>query len=330
LNLKQPAGRLLHCFNNCINKFRCRIEHADGVCLAYNPGHTIFIREYYLYVVDLFRQSCRAAGPAINLIFGNYEVRFKNGHKRFKLDIQFEHTLVKPGGRDSAGAVAGTIPIMDGPGNYLVRIQNYNYLNTLDLVIDYSLPNLINVKTCGAFDDYSAKTIHVSPLIHEVDFGSAERSGNIVALFGDVHQPRRKSFLEKAMESGLPLKNVKGVFRQDELRRLYKNTKILVNVHQTGEHHTLEELRILPALLSGVIVVSEDVPLKEHIPYARFIVWSNYENMIDTVRRVHDNYDRHYRRIFGDPELAGVLAQMKRDNIEHVAAALSRLRVTTI
>lgn len=322
LNLKQMARRSL----DYLNTFRCKTEQVDAVGLAYNPGHTIFIREYYLYLVDLFRQNCRGAGAPVNVVFGDYEFQFKNRNRSVKVDIQFEHTLVKPGGRDSGGAVAGTIPLPDGPGTYLVRIPNLDYLRTLDLVVDYSLPNMINVQACGAFDDYAAKAIHVAPLLHELDAGDAERSGEIVALFGDVHQARRRSFLERAAEAGLPLKNVKGVFKQDKLRRLYRNTKILVNVHQTGEHHTLEELRILPALLSGVIVVSEDVPLKEQVPYARFIVWSSYDKLIDTVRQVHDNHERYFRQIFGDPALAAVLARMKTDNADKVAAALARLR----
>ena len=42
------------------------------------------------------------------------------------------------------------------------------------------------------------------------------------------------------------------------LRALLDSTQILINVHTTAHHHTLEEYRVLPALLRGCVVVSED------------------------------------------------------------------------
>jgi hypothetical protein len=88
------------------------------------------------------------------------------------------------------------------------------------------------------------------------------------------------------------------VFEKSELQTLYDKTKILINVHQTDHHHTFEELRVLPALSRGVLVVSEDVPLKDHIPYNEFIIWSTYEDLVDKVIEVEKNYDFFYKKIF--------------------------------
>ena len=98
-----------------------------------------------LYCVDLFAQAFERYGRAVDVTFGNYGVNFGAKRPSLRIDIQHEHTLVKPGGRDSAGAPLGTIPLPDGSGNYLVRLAGYAYLKTLDTVIEYSRPNLVNL-----------------------------------------------------------------------------------------------------------------------------------------------------------------------------------------
>ncbi len=50
--------------------------------------------------------------------------------------------------------------------------------------------------------------------------------------------------------------------------KLYGSKAILINVHQTSHHHTLEELRLLPALLRSMAIVSEETPLFKHVPYS--------------------------------------------------------------
>jgi hypothetical protein len=125
------------------------IECAGPARLAYNSQHLAYIREYYLYCVDLFAQAFERYGRAVDVTFGNYGVNFGAKRPSLRIDIQHEHTLVKPGGRDSAGAPLGTVPLPDGSGNYLVRLTGYAYLKTLDTVIEYSRPNS---STCAIAD----------------------------------------------------------------------------------------------------------------------------------------------------------------------------------
>jgi hypothetical protein len=76
------------------------------------------------------------------------------------------------------------------------------------------------------------------------------------------------------------------------------NTKILVNVHQTDFHHSFEEFRCLPALLSRVIIISERPPLWETIPFHSFIIWCAYDEIVNTVQDVLGNYDSIYEKMF--------------------------------
>jgi hypothetical protein len=306
---------------------RYKIETIGQIRLAYDPAGTIFTREYYLYCAGLLREAFTRGSAPLNVILGNGIVLFCNCKRTVRIDLQLEHTLVKPGGRDSSAARPGKVSIEGSSDSYLVRLQNYEYLMSLDLILEYSLPNKIHVESSGLFDTYCRKTIHVEPLLYDVDFGGSERPDDVITLFHDVRQSRRGSFLDNAKQAGLPLRNVRGLFEGSALKQLYKKTKILVNIHQTDHHDTLEELRILPALLCGVVIVSEDVPLREHVPYSRFMIWSSLENMVETVRSVYENYDHYYKKIFNDLELVNVLTEMKRNNRDNVEKAIQKLFV---
>jgi GT2 family glycosyltransferase len=328
LNDGNPATRIRRwagSLRGYLNRRALRIESLHRVQLACNPAHTIFIRHYYLYCVALFRQRLSTLDTPLNVIFGDYTVDFGNAHPTRRIDIQHEHTLVKPGGRDSAGAVVGSTPVTGSDAHYLVRIERYEYLRQLDAIIEYSAPNIAHIAASGLFEDYLRRNVQIAPLLYDFDPATGQRSGNMIALFSDFGQPRRGAFLQQARSARLPLRRIKRLFDGEQLRSLYRNTKLLVNVHQTDDHHTFEELRVLPALLCGVIVVSEDVPLKEHIPYARFVIWSRYDDLVDTLRSVHEHYAEHWQRIFGDPELAAILAQMRQRNIDQVDVAVSRI-----
>jgi hypothetical protein len=118
--------------------------------------------------------------------------------------------------------------------------------------------------------------------------------------------------------------NLKRCFDTNALQVQYRRTRVLVNVRRSDHHDTIEELRILPALQSGVIVVSEDGPLRHTLPYARFIVWTHYDTLVEQVASVLRDFDTWHARLFGDPELPRVLARMAAANRAAIDATLTR------
>lgn len=297
-------------------------ERCGSHQLVYRLFPPAFIREYHRYLLSLFRQVLPEQTRRLELEFGPPSGK-QPGHRR--IDIQFEHTLVKPGGRDSENALPGAITDAEG-GHYLVRVDRLEYLQQLDLVIEYSRANIRNLQVCGRFTELLARTIQISPLLYpppfDQHFSRAGRKHPLITLIADTSQPRRREFLRQAEGSGLPLRNWRGIFDKHALARLYRNSRVLVNVHQTDHHHTLEELRLLPALQCGIVIVSEDVPLKESIPYSRFIIWSSYAGLVETTRTVLENYQQYFERIFHDPQLPQVLRQLQQDNLEAVRHAV--------
>ena len=128
----------------------------------------------------------------------------------------------------------------------------------------------------------------------------------------DEHRSRhRRYYLCKRLEQklGSSYKNFMGI---EDLLPIYLDSKILINVHQTNNHLTIEEQRILPALMCGMVVISEDGPFRETIPYQEYIIWCSYEELEDKAQEVLDNYDYYFNKIHGpESKLKDVLYKME-------------------
>ncbi len=301
----------------------CACEQIGAARLVHPAAPPPFIAEYRRYCVALLRERLRVEPRSLQLVFGDCAAPRDAAVRR--IVIQWEHTLVRPGGRDSADAPAGAIALADGSGHYLVRIAHLADLERQDLVIDYSRANRINIERGGVHGALLARLIVIAPLLHTPHFLRDDRPLPLICLFGNRRESRRAALLAQARRRGLDLRHVDGIFDTASLERLYRSSRVLLNVHQTADHHTAEELRILPALQSGMIVVSEDVPLREELPYHAFVIWAAYEDLLDTAATVLANYEAEHARLFGDGRLVRVLAEMERDNHEAVAGALRML-----
>jgi len=286
------------------------IEKINKSFLLYTDNQVIHTREYYNYIVKLLKNWLSECDESFNIIFGDYFFDFKNNNKTLKIDIQCEHTLVKEGGRSVNDKIYGNIKNKDS--YYLVRIDKFNYLNSLDYIIEYSLPNIENIKSCGKFQNFLSKVLYISPTIYDPKF-NGEKS-KVITLFDTSSNIRRKNILSQINELGVNNTTITNCFSNECLLDLYSKTKIMVNIHQTDHHHTFEELRVLPALSNGVIIVSEDVPLKEKIPYNEFIIWADYNEIPTKTLDVINNYDYFYNKIFNNSKLINILNDMISKN----------------
>jgi hypothetical protein len=287
------------------------IEQINTSCIAYNPQHDIHVREYYLYCVSLIKEQLAKHIDGLNIILGSYNVVFPNLNKTIRIDLQIEHTLVKEGGRSVDQLIYGTVKYGDNK-NYLIRIPNYNYYNSLDYVIEYSQPNIHNISTNSAFDTYLEKVLHIYPTLYDTQHTNVDR--NSVVFLCSGWNARRNNLLNSLQSIGIDIMSVENCYDKNCICDLYSKTRILVNVHQTDYHDTFEELRVLPALLNGTIVVSEDVPLKDQIMYSDCIVWASYEDLPAKVLDVINNYDKYYNDIFGNDKIKEYIDRMKINN----------------
>ena len=290
-----------------------KIENINNTNLVYIDDYGSFLNEYYQYIIRCFSKALSQLSNKGNLLIGNFN---KSSINDFKIDTNTEHTLVKQGGRDSHGFPIGKIPYDDK--FYLCRIQNLQYFETLDYIIDYSKPNIKNIETSGHFDYLIKRLIYISPIIFDINqFILKEKDITFISMFIDDTQTRRRVFLDKIKDKNINLSNIQS-YRREDLKELYSKVKVLINIHQTDHHDTFEELRVLGALVNGVIVISEDVPLKEEIPYSDYIIWCNYDNIFDVMKDVEDNYQLYWNKIFGNDNLYRLLLKMEDDNINNI------------
>jgi len=103
-------------------------------------------------------------------------------------------------------------------------------------------------------------------------------------------------------------------FTNYQLQNLFDNTKIVLNIHGQNYEFTVEENRILPALLRGAIVIAEDSPLKHLIPYSDYIFWEKLENFPIITREILDNYRKYYLIVHGPTSKFRDIIQNMIDN----------------
>jgi hypothetical protein len=300
-------------------------EPVGASLITWNPCHLIYVRAYYRYCVALFREALRTRTESLHLVFDDYPIRPGTSGPVRRIGFQIEHTLVKPGGGDSDGAPASQTALLHAPGQYLARVLRLDALLRCDRVIDYSQANIAHLAAAGGFETYLQRVTGIAPLLFAPDFSADERSCALMTMFSDPDAGRRRQFIDRAHATGLPIRNRKRCFDADSLRQALRQCRILVNVRRSDHHDTLEELRVLPALLCGVVVISEIVPRQQDIPYARFIIWSHYDDLVATAASVHADYAHWHARIFSDPELPAVLQAMQEANRMAVDAALNQL-----
>lgn len=288
------------------------IEKINNSCIGYTDNCDIHIREYYNYCVSLIKERLKSVKNNINIILGNYSINFNNENTTIKIDIQCEHTIVSIGGRSINEIIYSELEPINNE-IYLIRIDKYDYLNTLDCVIEYSLMNIENIKSKKQFNAFIQKITHISPLLYNIDFSNKNKT-DVITLASNESNLRRINIKNKLMEYDIPYKNIENCFSKIDLKSLYDTTKILVNVHQTDHHKTFEELRVLPALLNGVLIVSEEVPYKEFIPYHEYIIWCEYDKIPEMVNKIYKNYTVFYNTTFNTGKLKEILNVMKYNN----------------
>ncbi len=292
-----------------------------------------FLSHYYEYVATGILQALESLEPSgrrglVCVGFTSHVALMPESGK--KIVIQPEHTLVRQGGRDSAGSPVGEISVTDSASNqnYLVRIAGgAQILSRVDQIVEYSIPNIINVNRSKYRHLYLRKVQYIAPLLSPSmlnpgtqgrDYGKAF---TFMSLSG--RDERRSKIIEKLRASGVNLANIQGLL--GDVSRIMSTVGVLLNLHQTDHHHTLEELRILPALLQGVLVVSEPSPLIEEVPYSKFVTFASIEEIPSVLSGLLANYEKHWEKTFASGEFSEVVSELDRANRKAFAELVGNL-----
>lgn len=275
-----------------------KVKLINRIILVYRSNPEIVIQDYYGYILGLLIKSLGTI-PSAKIIFlecpGLRLLKILSLYSTVYLQI--EHTLFRPGSRASSLGIPGALSVPSSQEKYLIRIAEFEKLQTADVILDYSRINLLNVRSSSILRDYSKKTFCISPTLYPISACADGRKG-VITLFGNTEIPRRKLFLEDLKKHHIESQNISGIYAGVE--KIYQDVKIVINIRQTDEYETLEELRVLPALRSGAVVICETAPYMQKTAYSQFVIWGSLEEIPDLVAEVEKNYEAVHRRIFGD------------------------------
>lgn len=300
-------------------------EQIGSSYIVWNRNQKLIIKAYYNFCISEINCYLKKIKIEKNIIFGDFNHKFPNKNSISKIDIQYEHTIVKPGGRDSENAKISKTPLSKNQ-KYLVRIAEEERIKTIDIVIDYSWPNYIHVKKSGQFNWLLNKYFVISPMLYDykkITCNANKRSFETITLFTYPKKGRRAIFLETLKKRNIKVKNVRECF--EKVEEIYYKTKILVNIHQTNEHQTLEELRVLPALLCGTIVISEYSPLTNYCGYEEFIIWGNIDEIPTLIIKVQKNYDEYWNKIFNSVAFYKKMEKINNRNKKNIINIIENL-----
>lgn len=274
-------------------------------------------------LIDTIQELPVASMPDCDVVVHEASHRTVVGRRVRRIRFQPEHLLVKPGGADSEQAPLTNLPVAGTDQTYLFRLLHQAALKHADLILDYSDANMTHWRASGQRPDLFARARVLAPLVLPVCHDRRLRRRELVTLFSNPNAGRRAAFLAEARARGLPVRNAGSAYRRDRLMALLDDTHILINMRQSEHHDTFEALRVLPALARGVLVVSEDVPLREHIPYQDCVVWASRSELIDVLETVHANRERYWQEIFGSGRCAERLRALGEQNRQMLADFLA-------
>lgn len=274
-------------------------------------GNTVQMKNELLYVKDYMEYCYRLVLDCMsdlelrrNITIGDHEITPVSSPIR--IGVNWEHTLYEDDGK-----------LQVIPHKYEVR-------KDFDHILDYCLINKHILSNSEQYAEYGKKTIYIAPSLYTLAPHLEGREDIVLTTFIYINHtfPRRISLIQGLLAESLPWKNITGCFNKKELEGVLHSVKILVNIRQESRKKILEELRILPALLCGCLVVCEEALMSELVPYKDCIIWAKLEDIPKKVKEVYSSYPWWYNRIYANQDNLRILSRLHQENKDRLKSAL--------
>lgn len=286
------------------------------------------IQNYLFYEIELVRNFLEQ-NPSleINIVFAftdKKDISFSNNNRIIYIYLNVEQLIFK----------YDDIEVLPKEPEAKLTFNNIEYtantymidsVKDTDIIFEYSKPNIKILEISGLYPEIVSKFQYVSACFYKnVVKNDFTRNIDTLTLFSSTKPgPKREQKLQEINSLLINHRNETDYFG-DELTTLLQNTKILINIHHSDSQATLEELRILPALMQKVLVVSEISPLTELIPFNPLIIWTTYDNIVQKTKEVLDNYETYYNQIFTEQNI-NLLNNLHIQNCINVSNKLNSL-----
>jgi hypothetical protein len=166
----------------------------------------------------------------------------------------------------------------------------------ISFLVEYSEENINNLKTHDEFKDTKIYFCPATILNNEIY--NFNKTGYISSLNCTNYFERRYKIIEKLKNKNIDIQNI-NLFGKDRDNILMRS-KVFLNIHSYDDYDILEQLKINRLIYNKVIVVSENGVKIKDTYIQKYIIHCDYDNLIDKVIDVINNYEQYYNMLFND------------------------------
>ncbi len=181
-------------------------------------------------------------------------------------------------------------------------------------IIDYSALNVAEFKRIPDIKSQKLRFFSVAPVLgNNPDTPGPRKKVTVATMYGSPNRGRRGKIAEKLKSHHQEISNISNF---ENYGVAFQDTAILLNFHQVEHFSTPEELRILPALLQRVIVITEDTLFARRSLCSDFLIFATEGNLASVLSDVQSHYSEYWSKIFGDkrfPHFIETLVKSNRD-----------------
>lgn len=307
-------------------------SHARSTFIRFDKNSSIhvpqkipkYIRLYLLYVAAHLHKATLASKSRKKVFLGlpKHLEAFPTSWRTVVLQIEQavytgESNSLSPEGllqRDEDPAISDVL------GSVRLHGPRVSFENA-SAVVDYSALNVEKVRKSPSLRTISSKFHVISPLLGPCSRELRPREEVIVAtMYGSPNRGRRGRIATTLAKAGIEVLNVQNF---ENYETAFQDIAILLNFRQVEHFSTPEELRILPALLQGVVVIMEDTSFARQSLCAEFLVFADERSLSATIKEVQSNYSTYWNQIFENDRFADFVRDLEVSN-HSISASIMR------
>jgi hypothetical protein len=185
---------------------------------------------------------------------------------------------------------------------FLNIINNNKYLN----ICDYSQGNISILK------NYNIKSNYLPYQVNNDEIFNYDKIYNFVVCC--TWNSRIQFIYDKIAQKYQNCNSIGNPIKWGSERdNIIFKTKILANIHHREfDYNILEEIRITRCILNKVIVISEYSLEWEKYPLSNYVIFVNYEDMVNKIIDVLDNYDYYVECIYNDFNINNIDIELQK------------------
>jgi hypothetical protein len=184
--------------------------------------------------------------------------------------------------------------------NFLQEVLNFHNNYNLIKLLDYSEENALILKSYNIQSKYLPYQVNLDEIKNyaknDYDVVTClSWSNRIEYIYKNI------PLMYKKYSIGNPV-----LWDNDRDNILFKS-KILINIHhRENDYKILQEIRLTRCILNKIIIISEESICPNVYPLSKYIIFVEYNNIIDKIIDVLNNYDKYYNEIYSNFDLCEI------------------------